>query len=334
MRAAAPGRDRPRSFAVGSVTGAGVLSPLSLSRLGRGRAAVALAFRRDHLLVRTGDGRWVRWRLPSEFVTASPTEPNLASAVEAARAVQSALGVLAPRDSRFGDAVIALPDRAAHAALSGTAGSRASRKLRTELVRGLTASSGPDARDLDGRFRFGTLASGSPGRRSVLGAVTAAAVAQQYESAAEAAGLRVRWVDATSLAVLPEWLAGGRGNGDERLLLLLHRRHFVLAAAAGPRLTGFRMKLRAALDPEPAALAVLGATRGARRPVQVWGDGAESVAEALRSAGHSPRDIRDAGSDAEGSLVSPVTDRALGALLRRVGVRAASLRPTPVQGPQ
>ena len=91
------------------------------------------------------------------------------------------------------------------------------------------------------------------------------------------------------------------------------------------------MKLRAALDPEPAALAVLRATQSARRPTEVWGDGAEAVAELLRSEGHSLRDIRDTGSAGEGSVVSPVTDRALAALLRRVGTRAAPLRPTPVE---
>ena len=303
----------------------------ALSRLGRRRAAVALAFRRDHLLVRAGDGRWVRWRLPPDFVTASATDPNLASTVEAARAVQSALAVLSSGDARFGRAVIALPDRAAHAALSGAAGSRAARKLRTELVRGLTASSGPESAELDGRFRFGTLTSGSSGHRSLLGAVAGAAVVRQYESAAEAAGLRVRWVDATSLAILPEWLAAGGAREDERLLLLLHRRHLVLAAAAGRRLSGFRMKLRAALDPEPATMAVLGATGGERRAIQVWGDGAERVAEALRSAGHSVRDIHDIRPAGEGAAVSPVTDRALAALLRRAGERPAPLRSTPVQ---
>lgn len=289
-----------------------------------------MAFRRDHLLVRVTDGRWVRLRLPPDFLNASPTEPNLASAVEAARAVQSALGSLSSGDRRFGDAVIALPDRAAHAALSEGAGSRAVRSLRTELVRGLTSGAGPDAWELDGRFRFGTLASGALGKRTVLGAVTGAAVVQQYESAAEAAGLRVRWVDATSLAVLPEWLTGPGSGTEDRFLLLLHRRHFVFAAASGPRLTGFRMRLRAALDPEPAVLAVLRAGESGRRPVQVWGDGAEAVAEALRSAGHSVGDVRGVGRESESFRVSPVTDRALAALLRRVGERPAPLRPAPV----
>ena len=170
-----------------------------------GGSAVAITFRRDHVLVRAGDGRWVRWRLPSDFVTPSPTEPNLASSVEAARAVQAALRPLGASGSSFSDAVIALPDRAAHAALSEGAGSRAARRLRTELVRGLATTWAPSPSELDGRFRFGTLASGSLGHRSLLGAVTGAPVVQQYEAAAEAAGLRVRWVDATSLAALPEW---------------------------------------------------------------------------------------------------------------------------------
>ena len=289
-----------------------------------------MAFRRDHVLVRTSDGRWVTWRLPADLLTPSPTEPNLGSSVEAARAVRSALGTLASPGSRFADVVIALPDRAAHAALSEVAGSRAVRKLRSELVRGLTASSGPELHRLDGRFRFGTLTSGSLGRRSVLGAVTGSPVVQQYEAAVEAAGLRVRWVDATSLAVLPEWLARFSSDAGRRLLLLLHRRHFVFAAASGRRLTGFRMKLRAALDPEPPALAVRRATQSGRHPVVVWGDGATVAADVLRSAGHTLAEVRDAGEGPESSAVSPVTEGALAALLRRVGERPAPLRSTPV----
>jgi len=289
-----------------------------------------MTFRRDHLLVRTGDGRWVRWRVPPDFVTPSPTEPNLASSVEAARAVQAALRALASSNGGFRDAVIALPDRAAHAGLLEVAGSRAVRRLRSELVRGLATTSAPSSSELDGRFRFGTLASGSLGRRSVLGAVTGSPVAQQYEAAAEAAGLRVRWVDATSLALLPEWLGSAAGKRDRRLLLLLHRRHFVLAAAAGERLTGFRMKLRAALDPDPPALAIRRATESARHGVSILGDGAAAVADLARSMGLAAVESRDAEEDAGTPAVSPVTDGALAALLRRVGGRPAPLRPTPV----
>lgn len=291
---------------------------------------MALTFRRDHLLVRAGDGRWVRWRLPSDFVTPSPTEPNLASSVEAARAVQTALRPLASPGIRFSDAVIALPDRAAHAALSEGAGSRAVRRLRTELVRGLATTSAPSSSELDGRFRFGTMASGSFGHRSLLGAVTGTPVAQQYEAAAEAAGLRVRWVDATSLAALPEWLGRGSGKSDRRLLLLLHRRHFVLAAASGPRLTGFRMKLRASLDPDPPALAIRQAVENGRHSVEILGDGAAAVADLVRPAGLTLVGTRDADQGAEPSVISPVTEGALAALLRRVGERPAPLHPTPL----
>ena len=288
-----------------------------------------MTFRRDHLIVRTGDGRWVRWRLPADFVAPSPTEPNLASSVEAARAVQAALRALAARDGGFRDAVIALPDRAAHAGLSEGAGSRTVRRLRSELVRGLATTSAPSPSELDGRFRFGTLASGSLGRRSVLGAVTGSPVAQQYEAAAEAAGLRVRWVDATSLALLPEWLGGAADKSDRRLLLLLHRRHFVLAAASGERLTGFRMKLRAALDPDPPALAVRRAAESGRHAVSILGDGAAAVADLVRPMGLATVATRDAGEDGGSPGVSPVTDGALAALLRRVGERPAPLKPTP-----
>ncbi len=290
-----------------------------------------MTFRRDHLLIRAGDGRWVRWRLPADFVAPSPTEPNLASSVEAARAVQAALRALAAPNGGFRDAVIALPDRAAHAGLSEGAGSRAVRRLRSELVRGLATTSAPSPSELDGRFRFGTLASGSLGRRSVLGAVTGSPVARQYEAAAEAAGLRVRWVDATSLALLPEWLGHASGKVDRRLLLLLHRRHFVLATAAGQRLTGFRMKLRAALDPDPPALAIRRAIEGGRYAVSILGDGAAAVADLARPMGLTLVDARDAEEDGGTPAVSPVTDRALAALLRRVGERPAPLEPAPVE---
>ena len=293
---------------------------------------MAITFRRDHLLVRTGDGRWGRWRLPADFVTPSPTEPNLASSVEAARVVQAALRALTAPPGRFRDAVIALPDRAAHAALSEAAGSRALRRLRTELVRGLTAASAPPPSDLDGRFRFGTLASGSLRHRSVLGAVTGSPVVQQYEAAAEAAGLRVRWVDATSLAVLPEWLGRASGGSERRLLVLLHRRHFVLAAASGARLTGFRMKLRASLDPAPPALAIRRATESGRYSFVVWGEGAAAVADAVRSARLTLVETRDAGNGGPSPAVSPVTDEALAALLRRVKEKPAPLDATPLAG--
>lgn len=289
-----------------------------------------MTFRRDHLLIRTSDGRWVRWRLPADFVAPSPTEPNLASSVEAARAVQTGLRALAAPEGGFRDAVIALPDRAAHAGLSEGAGSRALRRLRSELVRGLATTSAPSPSELDGRFRFGTLASGSLGRRSVLGAVTGSPVVRQYEAAAEAAGLRVRWVDATSLALLPEWLGHVAGKSDRRLLLLLHRRHFVLATASGERLTGFRMKLRAALDPDPPALAVRRATESGRHAVSILGDGAAAVADLVRSMGLALAEARDAEEDAGPPGVSPVTAGALAALLRRVGQRPAPLKPAPV----
>ncbi len=309
------------------------MSPLSFLHPGRGRGAVAITFREDHLLARTTDGRWVRWGLPADFLKPSPTEANLASSVEAARAVQAAIRILGSSGDRFGDAVIALPDRAAHAALSAAAGSGAARRLRTELVRGLTTSAGAASPDVDGRFRFGTMASGAFGRRSVLGAVTGSPVVQQYEAAAEAAGLRVRWVDATSLAVLPEWLVRAADTSGPRLLLLLHRQHFVLAAASGQRLTGFRMKLRAALDPEPPALAVRRATEGRKRPVAIWGEGASAAAEVLGSAGHALIEVRDAGEEGVSSAVCPVTDQALAALLRRVGDRPAPLESAPVAVP-
>ncbi|MXZ59898.1 MAG: hypothetical protein F4228_04295 [Acidobacteria bacterium] len=289
-----------------------------------------MTFRRDHLMIRAGDGRWVRWRLPADFVAPSPTEPNLASSVEAARAVQAALRALAAPNGGFRDAVIALPDRAAHAGLSEGAGSRAVRRLRSELVRGLATTSAPSSSELDGRFRFGTLASGSLGRRSVLGAVTGSPVARQYEAAAEAAGLRVRWVDATSLALLPEWLARAADESHRRLLLLLHRRHFVLATATGGRLSGFRMKLRAALDPDPPALAIRRATESGRHGVSILGDGAAAVAEVARSMASATVEARDAQEDGGTPAVSPVTDGALAALLRRVGERPAPLKPTPV----
>lgn len=289
-----------------------------------------MTFRRDHLLVRASDGRWVRWRLPADFVAPSPTEPNLASSVEAARAVQAALRALTVANGGFRDAVIALPDRAAHTGLSEGAGSRAVRRLRSELVRGLATTSAGSASELDGRFRFGTLASGPLGRRSVLGAVTGSPVARQYEAAAEAAGLRVRWVDATSLALLPEWLGRAASKSDRRLLLLLHRRHFVLVTASGQRVTGFRMKLRAALDEGPPALAVRRATEHRSHAVSILGDGAAAVADCVRPLGLPLVESRGAAASGGTPGMSPVTEGALVALLRRAGARPAPLAADPV----
>ena len=293
------------------------------------RLAVGIAFAPDHLFLRVSDGRWTRTHQPPNWLTASPTEPNLASSTEAARAVRTALTAVAGDSRHFGHAVIALPDRAAHASLAENPNSGGTRKLRSELVHGLGARSGPGSSDPDGRFRFGTLVTGTLRRRSTLGAVSAAPVVQQYETAVETAGLRVRWVDATSLALLPEWLAASDGGDRTRILLLLHRHHFVVAAASGRRLTGFRMKLRAALDPDPPALAVRRLAESGSFEAQVWGDGAVRAAQALRAAGCPPDEVRDTGDGESRASVSPVTGSALGALLRRVGARPAPLLATP-----
>ncbi len=269
--------------------------------------------------------------LPGDFVTASPTEPNLASSAEAARAVQAALAALTAGGGRAEDAVIALPDRATHASLLKTAGSRSVRRLRAELIQGLAAGAGSGFPERDGRFRFGTLQTGPLRRRSALGAVSGTLVVRQYEAAAEAAGLRVRWVDAQSLSLLPEWLATADAAVGERMLLLLHQRHFVLVAAAGRRLSGFRMKLRARLDPDPPVLAARRLAEAGTPGIQVWGDGAIEVAEALRSAGHPPREVRETGEGEDRASVSPVTGRALAALLRRIGARPAPLSATPAR---
>ncbi len=249
---------------------------------------VGLAFAPDELVALSGDGASARVPLPEKFLTPSPESPNLASTADAAHFVQSALHALAPRS--FKRAVLALPDRSTHMRLVEGPRSLRQARLRARLLDDLA----PGA---DGRYRCDWIATRGPGRRALLGAAIRSSVARQYEGAVEACGVAVRWVDACSLALVPEWLAAGSGV---RALVLLDRRHFVLVGARDACVESFRFKLRSAGDPAPAATAV----RQSIPPdasILVRGEGAESVAAAL-----------DATASAD-----PIPELALSALLRR-----------------
>lgn len=305
------------------------------------RRTVGIGFGAERLFLRSGDGRWVETRLPENLLRASSSEPNLSSTADAARALGSALERLSEPegenpDGPFTEAVLAVPDRAVAVALAESAGAGGRRRLMQDLAAGLASGSGLGARPAPGRVRFGAILSGSFRRRSLLGACASAAVISQYESVAAAVGLEVRWVDTPTLAILPEWLAAGRGAG-QRVLAALHRRHFAVAAAAGDRLTAFRLKLRAALDPEPAAAAVRRLSENARaEAVSVRGEGAAEVLALLGLPGGSPAaeaepDTRPrppgaaAGESVPGPAPPPVWEDALAALLRRVGARPSAL---------
>ena len=302
-----------------------------MTRLRRAsKQPVGIAFLPGGLLVATVSGRWTRVPLPADAVRPSPTEENLASPADAARALRAALRRLGISPARLGDAVLALPDRAVHAGLGAPfgpgRGGRSLRRLRAGLIAGLGGRSGAmDEGELDARFRFGSLLSGSFRRRTALGAVSGSRVVRQYEAVAEAAGLTVRWVDAASLAVLPEWLAGPASAS--RVLLLLHRRHFVLAATSVGLLSRFRMKLRAALDPAPPVQAVR-LLPDVRAPVEIRGAGSGGLAEALDQQGYAVRVTAETnGAEPEGP--PPIEAGALQALLARIGARSAPLAPRP-----
>lgn len=295
----------------------------------RRREPLAVAFGRRGLVARTVGGRWIRIPFPATLLNPSPTEPNLAAPAEAARFLLEARDVLGAGSQRFDRAVVAVPDRAVHASLATGAAAGDLRRLRSGLVMALTSGSGTSDPGLDRRFRFGAMPTGPRRGRTVLGAVSAAAVVSQYETSVEAAGLSPRWVDAISLAILPEWLAAPPDSGP-RALLLLHRRHFVLVGAAGTRMTGFRMRLRARLDPEPPVLAVRRLAADARLAVMVWGAGAGGVSEGLRSRGLELAQVKPAAAESGGeAALSPVVDAALAALLRRLGARPAPLVAAP-----
>lgn len=309
---------------------------------------MGVLFGADRLFLRASDGSWLTASLPENLSRVSPSEPNFPSPAEAARVLGRALTRLAGggsgglaegrppagrfREAPFREAVVAIPDRAVAVGLADSSGPRRRRRLRASLAATLSAGAGaaPSA-----RMRFGSLRSGSLRRSSLLGAAVAGPVASQYESVVEAAGLAVRWVDTPTLALLPEWLAAGPGSGS-RALLALHRRHFALAAASGRRLTAFRLKLRAALDPEPPALAArrlaAAAASGERPRISVRGEGAEETAALLRAADLPPESVRAASenSTSEARPLSPVWADALGALLRRLGGRPAPLAAEPV----
>lgn len=315
-------------------------SPL---RAGR-REAVGVLFGAERLFLRSSDGSWLRARLPENLSRVSSSEPNFPSPADAARELEAALGRLAGSAARFREAVVAIPDRAVAVGVAESSGPRGRRRLRASLAAALSAGAEAGA-PIAARMRFGSLRSGPLRRPSLLGAAAADPVVSQYESVVEAAGLVVRWVDTPSLALLPEWLGAGRKTGL-RVLVALHRRHFAVAAASGRRLTAFRLKLRAALDPEPPALAVrrlaAAAASGERPTIAVCGEGAGEMSALLRAADLAPETVREsvpetvaetvpdaAGGDASEAGVSPVWADALGALLRRLGRRPAPLAARP-----
>ncbi len=302
-----------------------------MTRLRRAsKQPVGIAFLRGGLLVAAVSGRWARVPLPADAVRPSPTEENLAAPAEAARALRAGLRQLGMSPARRGDAVLVLPDRAVHAGLGAPfgpgRGGPSLRRLRAGLIAGLGGRSGAmDEGELGARFRFGTLLSGSFRRRTALGAVSGSRVVRQYEAVAEAAGLAVRWVDAASLSVLPEWLAATASGS--RVLLLLHRSHFVVAAASGGVLSRFRMKLRAALDPAPPLQAVR-LLPDAEAPVEIRGAGSAELAEALDHLGYAVEAPAEAnGAEPEG--LPPIEGAALQALLARVGARPVPPAPRP-----
>ncbi len=312
---------------------------------------MGVLFGADRLFLRASDGSWLTASLPENLSRVSPSEPNFPSPAEAARVLGRALTRLAGggsgngaegrpkagrfREAPFREAVVAIPDRAVAVGLADSSGPRRRRRLRASLAATLSAGADARASAPSARMRFGSLRSGSLRRSSLLGAAVAGPVVSQYESVVEAAGLAVRWVDTPTLALLPEWLAAGPGSGA-RALLALHRRHFALAAASGRRLTAFRLKLRAALDPEPPALAArrlaAAAVSGGRPTISVCGEGAEEAAALLRAADLPPESVRAASenSSSEARPLSPVWADALGALLRRLGGRPAPLAAEPV----
>jgi len=271
---------------------------------------VGFAFSPERLLARAGSGAWTRIPLPEGFLSPSPETANLRSTADTARILEEALAALAPDSGPFRQAVIAIPDRSAHIRRLEGPRSLASRRLGDELFQELV----PGGRR-DGRYRFDWVATRSGGRRSLLGAASRAAVIRQYERAVEAVGLAVRWVDAESLAVLPEWLGASSGP---RALVLLHSRHFVLLNARGAHLEDFRFKLRGALDPVPVARAV---SQSAPAAIQVWGEGASALAEVLRKEGRTVSEARETASG-EPPLIA---GRALEALLRRARFHPAKV---------
>ncbi len=272
----------------------------------RRRRTVGLAFAPEALFACAGDGAWTLSPLPEGFLDPSPETANLGSTADAARIVETTLGALP--SASFTHAVIAIPDRSVHMARVEGPRSLRSGKLGGALLRELIPDLAPGARN-DSRYRFDWMATDAGGRRSLLGAAVRAAVARQYERVAEAVGLGVRWMDAESLAVAPEWLGA---SGEPRTLILLQRRHFVILQARGAHLDGFRFKLRAAGDAAAVARAL---GRSAPSPaIHIRGEGASQAARALEDAGWRVAESQDP----EPGDPPPIARLALTALLRRV----------------
>ena len=243
------------------------------------RPRCGLALTRGRLLAIGPGGREER-ELPEGLIAPDALAPNVQSVVELARIASEALERVAARGMTL---ALAMPDLAVTTAVLPARG-RPRLRDATEALAQAAPYPLEDARVDGWRGRRGEL----------LSACVRESVAVEYQRVAEANDCALGWVDAASLARLPEWAREAAEDGLS-IQVQLYDGHFCLSAFLGGELVELRIKLRGEGDldaPEREVRRVPPLHDDAPvRSVRVFGPDAEALAarlgtEAAAESGH------------------------------------------------
>jgi hypothetical protein len=203
----------------------------------RSRLGVAFSDRFLLALRQGGDSTALTKELPAGAVEPSPVTPNIDSVRDVAKWTTELLEALGSRRANETVALV-LPDLAVTTALFHAPAPSSHRQLREAFRERLPY---PDA---DVRCDFW-----NGGRGEILAAGVRKAVIGQYESVIEAAGCRTGWVDAASLARLPDWSREVTADDPAPVVWVqLYGSHYSLTAFRSGELFDVRVKLRSPGD--------------------------------------------------------------------------------------
>lgn len=194
------------------------------------------------LALRNGeDPKTLTTELPIGALAPSAVTPNIDSVSDVAKWTAELLGALGARPNET--VALVLPDLSVTTALFGTSAPGSDRQLRDALRERLPFP------ETDARCDFWHGRAGE-----VLAAGVRRAVVAQYESVLEAAACRLGWVDAASLAHLPQWSRElSREGRDAFVLVQLYGSHYFVTAFRSGELFDLRLRLRSPGDVEVVA---------------------------------------------------------------------------------
>lgn len=192
------------------------------------RPRCGLALTRGRLLALGPGGRDER-ELPDGLITPDALDGNVQSVAELARIASESLERVAARGMRL---ALAMPDLALMTAVL-PARERPGLRDATAVLARTTPYPLEDARVDAWRGRKGEL----------LAACIRESIALEYQRVAEANDCALGWVDATSLARLPDWARTAAEDGLS-IQVQLYDGHFCLSAFLGGELVELRIKLR------------------------------------------------------------------------------------------